>query len=100
MERGWVSHAVILSEIGLSHGQLRGMAQRGIIARGVHVAVVDRKRLYHLERLQQWLDMQACAQREQESRSDTRCGGDGSRTTSQSNQQMRRYRMQLEPDAA
>ena len=92
---GWVLPERVTAATGLSRDQLRGMCRRGLLQRGVHWAVVDRKLLYHGQAIQQWLDMQASAQLAVASRSDTRCEATSSRISSPQPQLTRPYRMRL-----
>lgn len=91
----WVLQPIVTREIGLSDGQLRGMAQRGKLRRGEHYAVIDRKTVYNLEALQSWLDSEACAQRGLESKSDTKRAANGEACISTRRRQNPISRMRL-----
>ena len=54
----WVLPEIVTKEIGYSAGKLRGMAQRGVLTRWVHYAVIDGHLHYDLEAIREW---QSCA---------------------------------------
>ena len=65
----WALPEVLTRETGLTRDQLRGMCRRGLLRRGVHWAVIDRKTLYCVEEVMAWLDSRASEQRAEASRS-------------------------------
>ena len=92
----WVLTPLITQQTGMTRDQLRSMARRGLLKRGEHYAVIDRKTLWNTEALQAWLDSQASAQAGQESRSAGNQGERFTRDLSIAPRQRPTYRMQLD----
>ena len=92
----WVLTPLITQQTGMSRDQLRSRARRGLLRRGEHYAVIDRKTLWNVERLEQWLDSQASAQLEPESRSDGNPTDRFTPASSTVRRQTQTYRMRLD----
>jgi len=91
----WVTHELVTKRTGLKYSKLRGMIDREVLTRGVHFIVVERKRLFNIRAIQEWLNVLALEQRAQASKSDSSTKVRHTRSTPTKHQARQTSRMRL-----